>query len=94
MNTLIQLFQQHPYSLSIAGTWIFNNVVTAFVSAFPAPTKDSRVAYVVWFKFSNGMIGNIKRAQSTEIEKSPNWNDALDKAGQPPSMDQVNPPKP
>jgi hypothetical protein len=89
MKLLIQLFQQHPVWASVVATWLFNNVVTAFVSSFPAPTKDSSMGYVWWFKFSNTLIGNIMRAKSTSLEGSPNWSDAVVKAtGQiPPAPD-------
>jgi hypothetical protein len=76
MKTIMQLYQQHPYILSVVSTWMFNNVLSAFVGAFPAPTKESGIRYVWWFKFSNTVIGNIMRAKSTAIEKSPNWKDA------------------
>lgn len=79
MQLLIQLFQQHPYSASVAATWLFNNIITAFIGSFPAPTKDSSVKYVFWFKFSNTVIGNLKRAQSTALENSPNWQAAIEK---------------
>jgi len=93
MKILIQLFQQHPYWASIVSTWLFNNVITAFVSSFPSPTKDSGLKYVWWFKFSNTLIGNIMRAKNTTLETSPNWVDAVVKAtGQtPPAPDQKQP---
>jgi hypothetical protein len=77
VQTLIQLFQQHPYSASIAATWLFNNVITALVGSLPAPTKDSSAKYVYWFKVSNTVIGNLRRAASTSLENSPNWKDAV-----------------
>ena len=85
MKLLVQLFQQHPYWASAIATWLLNNVVTAFVAAFPSPTKDSSTAYVVWFRFTNTLIGNLARAKNTALESSPNWQDALAKAnGQTP----------
>jgi hypothetical protein len=93
MKLLIQLFQQHPYWATLVSTWFMNNVVTAFVSAFPAPTKDSSTAYLVWFKFTNTLIGNIMRAKNSSLEGSPNWQDAVVKAtGQvPPTADPKQP---
>lgn len=79
MREITLLFKYHPYLSTTAATWIFNNIVTAFVSSFPAPTKSSGTFYVWWFTFSNTVIGNVKRAQSTAIEKSPNWEDAVEK---------------
>lgn len=81
------LFQQHPYAAAAVSTWLLNNIVTAFVAAFPAPTKDSSTAYIWWFRFSNGVMGNISRAKSTTVENSPNWQDAVQRAanGKPPA---------
>jgi len=73
MNFHIQLWQ-----LAIVGTWIFNNIVTALISSMPAPTKDSTARYIYWFKVLNTFTGNVKRAQSTAIEQSPNWQAAVD----------------
>ena len=80
MNSIVELFRQHPYGASVAATWVLNNVVTALISSLPAPTKDSSVKYVYWFKVTNTVIGNVKRAQSTTLENSPNWQDALKQA--------------
>src|SRR5882724_899151 len=96
IKTLIELFQQHPVwaTTCIFG---FNSAVSAFVSAFPAPTKDSSTSYVVWFKFSNTVIGNLGRAKSTALENSPNFEDAVEKhlaENGAPDIDRVNPPKP
>jgi len=77
INGIVQLFQAHPYWASIITTWVFNNVITVMVSSLPAPTKDSKPAYVYWFKVLNTIIGNVKRAQSTALEQSPNWQDAI-----------------
>jgi len=80
MNWLVSTFQQHPYSTTVVATWVFNNIITVLVSSLPAPTKDSTVSYQYWFKVANTIIGNINRAHATAIEKSPNWQDAVDKA--------------
>jgi hypothetical protein len=76
MNILQYLFR-HPWIISIAGTWVFNNIVTALISAMNAPTKDSTGRYIYWFKVLNNFTGNVRRAQSTAIEQSPNWDDAV-----------------
>jgi hypothetical protein len=77
MQPIIQFFVRHPYLASIVATWIFNNVITVLVSSMPAPTKDSTGKYVYWFKVLNTFIGNVRRAQSTAVENSPNWQDAV-----------------
>lgn len=79
MNLLVQLFQNHPYSASVISTWLFNNIVTVLITSMPAPTKESGQGYVYAFKVLNGIMGNLKRAQSTAIENSPNWQDAVTK---------------
>jgi hypothetical protein len=68
---------KHPALASIIGTWVFNNIVTVLVSSLPAPTQDSSAKYVYWFKVANTIIGNIARANSTALEKSPNWEAAV-----------------
>jgi hypothetical protein len=77
----IQFFLDHP-GLSVIGasaaTFIFNNVITVLVSELPAPTKDSTPKYIYWFKVLNSVIGNLKRAHSTAIEGSPNWQAAVE----------------
>jgi hypothetical protein len=67
----------HPYASAVVATWILNNVISALVSSLPAPTKDSSPKYVYWFKVANTIIGNLRRAQSTAIENSPNWAAAV-----------------
>jgi hypothetical protein len=66
------------WHIAVIGTWLFNNIVTALISALPAPTKDSSGQYVFWFKAANNICGNLKRAQSTAIEQSPNWQAAIE----------------
>lgn len=84
LTSLIQTFRQHPYTiLGIVGpvvTWIFNNIVTNAVSSLPAPTKDATQRYIFWFKFLNKFVGNMQRADSTRLEDSPNFQDAMRKA--------------
>lgn len=73
----IQFLISHPYIAAIVGTWVFNNIVTVMVSSLPAPTANSTPRYVYWFKVTNSITGNLKRAQSTAIEQSPNWEAAV-----------------
>jgi hypothetical protein len=77
MPELMQFLGKHLWILAIAGTWLFNNIITVLVSELPAPTKDSSAKYAYWFKVLNTIIGNLKRAQSTAIENSPNWQAAV-----------------
>jgi hypothetical protein len=76
----IEYLLLHPWLISVgkyAAIWIFKDVITALVSAMPAPGKDSSAKYSYWFKFLNSFTGNVLRAQSTALEKSPNWQDAV-----------------
>ena len=75
---MIKLFTTHPYLATSVAVWVFNNIVSVLVSSLPAPTKDSSVRYAYWFKVANSIIGNLSRAQSTAIERSPNWQAAVD----------------
>ena len=79
MNLLNQLFLTHPYISTVDATWIFNNIVTAFISSLPSPTKDSSQKYIYVFKVLNTIMGNIARAKGTAVENSPNWTDAVQK---------------
>jgi hypothetical protein len=74
---MIAWILRHPAFASIIGTWVFNNIITVLVSSLPAPTKDSKPSYVYWFKVANTIIGNVARANSTALEKSPNWEAAV-----------------
>ena len=67
----------HQALVAIIGTWLFNNVITVLVSSLPAPTKDSSQRYIYWFKVTNTIIGNVRRAANTAIEQSPNWQSAV-----------------
>lgn len=75
-----ELLLRHPYAILGAATWLLKALVTAFVGAIPAPTKDSTRRYVFWFKVANGFVGNMARARSTALESSPNYHDAIEKA--------------
>jgi len=75
---MVKWVAHYSWLIGIIATWLFNNIVTAMVSNLPAPTKDSTARYVYWFKTLNTVVGNIARAKSTTLEKSPNWQDAID----------------
>lgn len=51
--------------------------VSAFISSMPAPTANSGVAYRWAFGMFNILAANISRATSTTLEKSPNFQAAL-----------------
>jgi len=51
----------------------------SFVGGMPAPTATSGVAYKWAFASLNSFAGNLARAFSTKIEKSPNFQDAVQK---------------
>lgn len=63
---------RHPYTLLVAAL-----VYGQAVNAMPAPTAKSSQFYVFTFKFLTG-LNNLVRAWSTQVEKSPNWQDAVD----------------
>jgi hypothetical protein len=56
------------------GLYIF---ISAVISGMPAPTANSSVAYCWTFKTFNILAANISRATNTTVEKSPNFQDAL-----------------
>jgi hypothetical protein len=58
-------------------------VLSAAISAMPAPTASSNPGYVWLFKFSNTLGANIARAYSTAVEKSPNFTEAAKLVGAP-----------
>jgi hypothetical protein len=72
------LLARHPIFFGAIATWVINYGVSAVVSAFDAPTKDSSRAYRFWFKVANNILAqNPSRANGVRIESSPNWRDAL-----------------
>ncbi len=75
---MVNFILAHQVIFSVAGTWLFNNVVTVMISSMPAPGKDSTQNYVYWFKVLNTFIGNLQRAQASHIESSPNWQAAVE----------------
>lgn len=80
IDTIDKIVQAHPYmiaSIVSLSTWVLNNIITVMITSLPAPTKDSSAKYVYWFKVLNTIIGNLQRAKSTAIERSPNWQDAV-----------------
>jgi hypothetical protein len=71
-------YEQHPALFAAAATWIANYGVSNFVSALPAPTKDSGQFYKFVFRFGNNWLAqNTSRANGVRVEASPNWQDAL-----------------
>lgn len=71
--------QAIPLFVSIAVT-ITNGaqyVVSVLVGALEAPTAQSTPGYRYWFKVANQLAGNWKRANSTAIEASPNFEAAV-----------------
>ena len=77
MNTIAGIFQNHFWA--ILGTFITQYVWAAFIGALAAPTAQSSSMYVFWFKFLNGIAGNIARAKSANVESSPNFQPAVEK---------------
>jgi hypothetical protein len=75
MKTLIDLVMAHQVSALLALGVIWNS----FVDSLDAPTKNSSASYIFMFKFSNTLALNFKRARSTSIEQSPNFEDAAKK---------------
>lgn len=51
--------------------------ILAFIGGMPAPTKDDSKNYRWWFSSLNLFGANISRATNTRIERSPNFQDAL-----------------
>lgn len=78
------LLHYHPAIVAL----ICYYVVSAAIGAMPAPTKDSKPFYVWLFRFANTLGANLARAYSTMVEKSPNFDaavqDALRVAGHTP----------
>jgi hypothetical protein len=66
-------------------------VLSAAISAMPAPTASSNPGYVWLFKFSNTLGANIARAYSTAVEKSPNFSDAAKLIGAAPAPEPSKP---
>ena len=77
MNTVGSILSNHMWA--IIGTFITQYVWSAFVSALPAPTATSSTGYQFWFKFLNILAANLARAQNTAVERSPNFQDAVNK---------------
>ena len=78
MKTIMTLVQAHPYVISLGGYW----VTSAFIGALPAPTATSSQLYIFFFRFSNALGANVMRAWSTAVEKSPNFQQAVQKQQQ------------
>ena len=52
-------------------------IIVQMINAMPAPTKDSRPVYV-WFFRVLSSVPNLVRAWMSQVEKSPNFVDAVD----------------
>lgn len=73
MNWLTNIYDAHPALTSLAGYY----VGSAFVSSLPAPTAKSGQFYTFFFKFVNTLAANLSRAYASQVEKSPNFQDAV-----------------
>jgi hypothetical protein len=75
MNALWNFIQAHQVICTLAAgyTW------SAFISALPAPQVNSSMFYSFIFKFLNVLAANIARAQNSSVEKSPNFQAAMNK---------------
>ena len=79
MNTLIQLFHQYPFLFGGVTVTGAKYVADVFISSLESPTKDSSASYRYWFKVLNKFAANWYRAADTSIERSPNFQDAVQK---------------
>ncbi len=73
MNTITGIYASHPYIATLVSYW----VLSAFIGALPAPMAGASNLYLFFFKFSNSLGGNLLRAMSTQVEKSPNFQAAV-----------------
>ena len=60
------------------GHFILYLSATAFIGGMPAPTASSSVAYRWMFSSLNSFAMNFTRAFASKVEKSPNFQGALD----------------
>jgi hypothetical protein len=82
---LAQVAEHHHsfYETYKVAIWLVGYyTLSAFVSSLPAPTAKSSQVYLFFFKFCNTLGANLIRAYSTQIEKSPNWQAAVEKTQQ------------
>lgn len=79
MNALIQLFHQYPFLFGGVTVTSAKYVADVFISSMESPTKDSSASYRYWFRVLNKFAANWERAANTDIERSPNWQDAVQK---------------
>jgi hypothetical protein len=73
MHFIGSIYATHPYISTLVSYW----VLSAFIGALPAPSATASGLYLFFFKFSNSLGGNLLRALSTQVEKSPNFQDAV-----------------
>jgi hypothetical protein len=73
MSTIWQFLVDHQVLCTVVAgyTW------SSFISALPAPQATSSAMYQFWFKFLNVLAANISRAKSTQVESSPNFQQAV-----------------
>jgi len=77
-NVVGEFFAQHW--VAVVWTFFVQYIWSAFIGALDAPTAQSGGLYKFFFKFANGIAGNLKRASNTAVESSPNWTPAVQKA--------------
>jgi hypothetical protein len=94
VSSFVNFIEAHQVLATLAAgyTW------SAFISALPAPQATSSMFYNFVFKFLNVLAANIARAQNSSVEKSPNFQAALNKqtdlAGQAPIAVVIPPAQP
>ena len=77
MGTIGAFFSQHW--TAVVWTFTTQYVWSAFIGALDAPTAQSGPWYRFFFKFANGIAGNLSRANNTAVEASPNFKPAVQK---------------
>jgi hypothetical protein len=87
MNIVIQFFLH-----SEAGHFVLYILGSSIISGMPAPTAVSSIGYRWMFSTLNIIAANVSRASIPRVEKSPNFQDALNlqqaSAGQPQTVAQ------
>jgi len=73
MATLINFLSAHETIATLVGYYL----AIAAIGALPAPTATSTAMYQFWFKFLNTIGGNLTRAFNSTVEKSPNFQPAV-----------------
>lgn len=65
------------HGLLLLGVYI---IFSGAVNNLEAPTATSGAFYRWFFKYANYLASSWARARGAQIERSPNWNDAVVKA--------------